>query len=95
MIKVAESTKSLAPEQYGSRKRHKAIDPAVSKALTFDILRQLKRAGVICSIDAKSCYDLIGHCEYTYILGALAKIHSRTQEGSKQTRGDSTYTAGY
>ncbi len=34
-------------------------------------------------------------CEYTYILGALAKIHSGTQEGSKQTRGDSTYTAGY
>jgi len=34
-------------------------------------------------------------CEYTYILGALAKIHSGTQEGSKQTRGDSTYTKGH
>jgi len=54
MMKVAESTKSLAPEQYGSRKRHKAIDLAVNKALTFDILRQLKRAGAICSNDAKS-----------------------------------------
>jgi hypothetical protein len=43
MMKVAESTKSLAPEQYGSRKRHKAIDLAVNKALTFDILRQMKR----------------------------------------------------
>jgi len=63
MMKVAESTKSLAPEQYGSRKRHKAIDLAVNKALTFDILRQLKRAGAICSNDAKSCYDLIGHTQ--------------------------------
>jgi hypothetical protein len=34
-------------------------------------------------------------CEYTYILGALAKIYSGTQERSKWTRGDSTYTAGY
>jgi hypothetical protein len=34
-------------------------------------------------------------CEYTYILGALAKIYSGTQERSKWTRGDSTYAAGY
>jgi hypothetical protein len=63
MKKVAESTKSLAPEQYESRKRHKAIDLAVNKALTFDILRQLKRSGAVCSNDAKSCYDLIGHTQ--------------------------------
>jgi hypothetical protein len=63
MMKIAEHTKSLAPEQYGSRKKHKAIDLAVNKALTFDILRQLKRAGAICSNDAKSCYDLIGHTQ--------------------------------
>jgi len=63
MMKVAEETKSLAPKQYGSRRRHKAIDLAVNKALTFDILRQLKRAGAICSNDAKSCYNLIGHTQ--------------------------------
>jgi len=63
MMKVAEKTLSLAPEQYGSRKQHRAIDLAVNKALTFDILRQLKRSGAICSNDAKSCYDLIGHTQ--------------------------------
>ena len=63
MMQVAEKTKSLTPEQYGSRKKHKAIDLAVNKALTFDILQQLKRAGAICSNDAKSCYDLIGHTQ--------------------------------
>ncbi len=63
MMAVAEQTNALAPEQYGSRKQHKAIDLAVNKALTFDILRQLKRAGAICSTDAKSCYDLIGHTQ--------------------------------
>jgi len=63
MMKIAEQTKSLASEQYGSRKRHRAIDLAVNKALTFDILRQLKRAGAICSNDAKSCYNLIGHTQ--------------------------------
>jgi hypothetical protein len=37
MMKVAEATNSLAPEQYGSRRQHKAIDLAVNEALTFDI----------------------------------------------------------
>jgi hypothetical protein len=63
MMQIAEKTKSLAPEQYGSRHQHKAIDLAVNKAITFDILRQLKRPGAICSNDAKSCYDLIGHTQ--------------------------------
>jgi len=62
-MNVAEYTKSLAPEQYGSRKKQKAIDLAVNKALAFDILKQLKRLGAICSNDAKSCYDLIGHTQ--------------------------------
>ncbi len=61
MMKVAKQTASLAREQYGRRRGHRAIDLAVNKALTFDILRQLKRAGAISSNDAKSCYYLIGH----------------------------------
>jgi hypothetical protein len=35
-MKIAEATCSLAPEQYGSRKNHRAIDLAVNKALTYD-----------------------------------------------------------
>jgi len=61
MMHLAKITHSLAPEQYGSRKRQKATDLAVNKALTYDIIRQLKRLAAICSNDAKSCYDLIGH----------------------------------
>jgi len=61
MMKTAEQANALAPEQYGSRKRHRSINLPVSKALTFDILWQLKRPGAVCSNDAKSCYDLIGH----------------------------------
>jgi hypothetical protein len=63
MMAVAEKTGALAPEQYGSRKRHKAMDLAMNKVLTFDVLCQLKRAGAICSNDTKSCYDLIGHTQ--------------------------------
>jgi hypothetical protein len=40
-------------------------------------------------------YIEMRECEYMYILGALAKIHSGTQERSKWTRGDSTYVAGH
>jgi hypothetical protein len=63
MMKVAEATKSLAPEQYGSRKQHRAIDLTVCKTLTYDTLRQLRRPGAICSNNACSCYDLIGHTQ--------------------------------
>jgi len=54
MMKIGEKTKSLAPEQYGSRKSHRAIDLATNKALMYDILHQLKQAGAVCSNDAKS-----------------------------------------
>jgi hypothetical protein len=40
-------------------------------------------------------YIEMRECEYTYILGALTKIYSGTQERSKRTRGDGTYAAGY
>jgi hypothetical protein len=63
MMKRAERIRALAPEQYGSRKKHKAIDLAVCKALTYDLLRQLKRPGAFCCNNAKSCYDLIGHAQ--------------------------------
>jgi hypothetical protein len=39
------------------------MDLAVNKALTYDLLRQLKRTGAVCSNDAKSCYDLIGYAQ--------------------------------
>jgi hypothetical protein len=63
MMRNAERHKSLAKEQYGSRKRHRAIDLALNKVLTNDILRQAKCMGAICSNDAKACYDLIGHAQ--------------------------------
>ena len=61
MMKFAEDHDQLAPEQYGSRKYHKAIDQVVNKILTFDLLRQLRWPGAVCSNDAKSCYDRIVH----------------------------------
>jgi hypothetical protein len=63
MMINAEAAKALAPEQYGSRKFHRATDLAVNKSLTYDILRQRKQMGAVCSNDAKSCYDLIGHAQ--------------------------------
>lgn len=63
MIKIVESFNSLTPEQYGSRRNHQAIDLAVNKALTYDLLCQLKRPGAICTNDATSCYDIIGNSQ--------------------------------
>jgi hypothetical protein len=104
MMQTAEETKSLAPEQYGSRKKHKAIDLAVNKALTFDILRQLKRSGAICSNDAKSCYDLIGHTQAALSMqrvgvpkNVINCLFTTLQEAVHQVRtgfGDSTASYG-
>jgi hypothetical protein len=35
----------------------------VNKTLTNGALHQMKRMATICSNDAQSCYDLIGHCQ--------------------------------
>jgi hypothetical protein len=56
-----EKHQQLAAEQYGSRKKKTAILPALNKRLSYDILRQMKMPGALCSNDAKSCYDRILH----------------------------------
>ena len=61
MMRFAEANNLLAPEQYGSRKGHSTIYQCLNKVLTFDLLRQTRRPGGLCSNDAKSCYDRIGH----------------------------------
>ena len=61
MMQEAEKNKVLAREQYGSRKKKTAIECALNKRLTFDILRQIKVPAGICSCDLKSCYDRIVH----------------------------------
>jgi hypothetical protein len=51
----------LAREQARSRKGHHAIEQALNKRLTFDLLRQLKWPGIMVLNDLKSCYDRICH----------------------------------
>ena len=57
----AEAKNQIAPEQYGSRKGKISIDQAVHKTLTNDIIRQHRMSAMICSNNAKSCYDRIVH----------------------------------
>jgi hypothetical protein len=57
----AERHGTLAVEQYGSHKNLSAILHAVNKVLSFDHIHQYKTPAVLCSNDAKSCYDQIIH----------------------------------
>ena len=57
----AEDNQLIAKEQFGSRNNKQAIDHAVHKALTYDIIRQYRIPGALCSNDAKSCYDCVAH----------------------------------
>ncbi|CAJ1962161.1 unnamed protein product [Cylindrotheca closterium] len=53
---------SLIPDgQCGSRKRHQAIDLALSKRLVWDLLILQRRAAGWISNDTKSCFDRIVH----------------------------------
>ena len=58
---LAEKYKAMAMEQFGSRKRMSAVDQSLNKCLTFDLWRQFRTPGALCSNDAKSCYDRIVH----------------------------------
>ncbi len=60
-LQHAEKHGLIAKEQYGSRPGKSAIDHAVHKRLTYDILRQGRIPGALCSNDAKSCFDRIIH----------------------------------
>jgi hypothetical protein len=61
LMKRAEANGGLAPEQYGSRKKHSSAEQALNKRLTFDILRQERRSAIDITIDLASCYDLVVH----------------------------------
>ena len=61
MMYYAEDLHLIAKEQYGSRKNLSAVDHSLNKTLTYDLIRQRKIPGAVCSNDAKSCYDRIVH----------------------------------
>ena len=60
-MQFGEANNLIAPEQYGSRKFHEAIDQGINKKLTYNVMTQAKTPGALCSNDAKSCYDRITH----------------------------------
>ena len=61
LMAQAEKYQLIAPEQFGSRKRHSSIDQVLVKRLYYDALRLSRTNGFLCSNDAKACYDRILH----------------------------------
>jgi len=61
MMNHAKQYSLVAGKQYGSRHGRSSITQSLNKRLTFDHIHQLKQAAIICSNDAKSCYDWIVH----------------------------------
>ena len=57
----AEQNNLIAKEQYGSRRGKRAIEHALNKRLLYDIIRQNRRPGALCSNGAKSCYNRVLH----------------------------------
>jgi hypothetical protein len=61
MMKDGKSYEQLAWEQYGSCEENNAIDQALNKVLSFDLIRHDRMDAAMCSNDAKICYDRIVH----------------------------------
>ena len=60
-MKFAEQHHLIPPGQCGARKKHQAIDLAVSKRLVWDTLFMERRAAGWVLNDAKSCFDRVVH----------------------------------
>ena len=50
-----EGRKGFPEELGGSRENHEAVDIALNRRITSDILRQLRRPGTITGVDVASC----------------------------------------
>jgi hypothetical protein len=61
MMVHAEEAGLVAPEQYGSRKRHSAVAHALNKQVAYSMVRVLRAPAAMCSNDAQGCYDRIVH----------------------------------
>jgi len=55
----AKTLNLLVDEQYGSRRNKAAVLQCLNKGIFYDLLWQWKRLAVLCSNNAKSCYDWI------------------------------------
>jgi hypothetical protein len=56
-----EALGTLEDEQEGSRKEHNCPECVLKKVLCCDVMRQLRRAGFLCSNDAIQCCDRMVH----------------------------------
>jgi hypothetical protein len=61
MMKDGEAYEQLAWDKYGSREGKNAIDQALKKVLSFDLIQHARVYAAMCSNDAKSYYDRIVH----------------------------------
>jgi Reverse transcriptase (RNA-dependent DNA polymerase) len=68
VMAMAEKAGTIAPEQFGSRKKKSSIIHAVNKQITTDILRQDRKDFCMIILDAKQCYDRITHLYAAFAL---------------------------
>ena len=61
VMREVENRRVIPEELAGSRKFHEAVEVALNRKLTSDVMSQLRRPGTITGVDAASCYDRIVH----------------------------------
>ena len=58
---TAEATKSLARDNYGGRRGHRAVEVSMNTVLTYNSIFAKRLKAIVMSNDAKGCFDRIAH----------------------------------
>ena len=61
LTQCAERGGNTPKEKYGRRKEKESIMNAVNKRLLYNVIHLQRQYDILCSNDAKSCYDCIVH----------------------------------
>jgi len=61
MMEWAEDHDEFPDECFGSRKGRSAINAAINRELSLDLMRQKQTPGTIIAVDAMQCYDQMAH----------------------------------
>ena len=77
MMDNTEKCGVLVKDQYGSCTNLNAVKVALNKRLAYNLMRQRRIAGAVCSNNAKSCYDRIAQNVASLAMRRLGAQDSR------------------
>ena len=74
MMDWAESHNEIPDECFGSQKGQSAINTAINRKLSLDLMQQKWVPGMITAADAQQCYDWLAHSIVSLVMQRLVMM---------------------